>query len=280
VPFDFRKNFLVKSGDMLDLTKIDPSLTSGNVDKLTSEPILVANNKRLTELQTKLYAAQKESILIILQGMDAAGKDGVVTRIFGPLNPLGCETHSFKVPSEEESAHDFLWRVHKYVPAKGWIGIFNRSHYEAVLVERVHNLVPPKIWEKRYKQINDFEDILTENGTHIIKFFLHIDKNEQLERFKERLDDPSKQWKISNSDYSEREYWDDYQKAYEVALAKTSQPQAPWYVIPANKKWFRNLAISQIIADTMDDMKIAEPKVSVDIAEIKRKYHAASIGNK
>ncbi len=276
--FDFRAHCLVKPDTRPDLGKIDPNFTNEHIDKISSQPALEANSKRLTSLQQKLYAAHKQSVLIILQGMDASGKDGVVTHIFGPLNPMGCTAHSFKVPSAEESDHDFLWRIHKVTPERGWVSVFNRSHYEAVLVERVHELVSKGIWEKRYRQINDFEYMLAESGTRILKFFLHISKEEQLKRFAERLEDPSKQWKISDSDYSDRQNWDAYRLAYEDALTETSQAHAPWYVIPANRKWFRNLAVSQILADTMQEMNIAEPKVSVDIAAIRHKYHEAVNG--
>jgi PPK2 family polyphosphate:nucleotide phosphotransferase len=184
--------------------------------------------------------------------------------------------HSFKEPSAEELAHDFLWRVHRYAPAKGQVVIFNRSHYEDVLVVRVHGLVDRAIWSARYAQINDFEALLAASGTTILKFFLHISPEEQLARFKQRLDDPERRWKISESDYSERELWPQYLAAYEEAMEKTSTARAPWYVIPANHKWFRNLAISQIVADTMDEIGLALPAPRVDIAQISRRYHAAA----
>jgi len=192
------------------------------------------------------------------------------------MNPQGTSVVGFKQPSQVEAAHDFLWRAHLHAPGKGEIVIFNRSHYEDVLVVRVHKLVPQSVWSKRYELINDFEKMLTNNGTRILKFYLHISTKEQLERFKERLDDPGRQWKISESDYSERELWSDYVAAFEEAMERTSTKHAPWYVIPSNHKWFRNLAISQIIADTMDEMDLKLPTPHVDIAAIQRKYHAAA----
>jgi len=191
------------------------------------------------------------------------------------MNPQGCAVHGFKTPSAEELAHDYLWRVHRVTPAKGQVTIFNRSHYEDVLVVRVHDLVPKKVWSKRYDEINAFEQYLVENGTHVVKFFLHIDAAEQLARFKQRLDDPARHWKISESDYSERALWDQYQAAFEDALEKCSTERAPWYVIPANHKWFRNLAVSQILVETLDSLGMKMPPPRVDLAEIRAKYHAA-----
>ncbi len=212
---------------------------------------------------------------MVLQGLDAAGKDGAIRHIFSGVNPQGTSVVSFKQPSANELAHDYLWRVHAHTPAKGEIAIFNRSHYEDVLVVRVHELVSKAIWSKRYDQINDFETLLSESGTRIVKFFLHISQEEQLERFKDRLDDPNRQWKISESDYTERELWSDYMAAYEDMLSLTSTKIAPWYVIPSDRKWFRNLAISEIIADTLDDMDLTVPPPHVDIADIRRKFYAA-----
>jgi PPK2 family polyphosphate:nucleotide phosphotransferase len=197
------------------------------------------------------------------------------------LNPSGCVSTNFKEPTKEELAHDFLWRVHPHVPAKGSIAIFNRSHYEDVLVVRVHGLAPEKVWSKRYDQINDFERLITtENNTTILKFFLHISKEEQLARFKKRLDDPDRQWKISDSDYKEREYWGDYVEAFEDVLNKTSTEHAPWFIIPSNHKWFRDLAISQIIVRQMEEMNVQLPKPTVNIAEIRREYHQAQDGER
>jgi PPK2 family polyphosphate:nucleotide phosphotransferase len=191
------------------------------------------------------------------------------------MNPQGTFVSCFKEPSKVELAHDFLWRIHQRTPAKGEVAIFNRSHYEDVLVVRVHKLVPRKVWSERFELINDFERMLAENGTRILKFYLHIGPDEQLARFKQRLDDPARRWKISESDYSERELWPQYVEAYEDAIAQTSTKRAPWFVIPANHKWFRDLAISTIVADAMDDMGLELPAPRVDLADIRRKYHAA-----
>jgi PPK2 family polyphosphate:nucleotide phosphotransferase len=191
------------------------------------------------------------------------------------MNPQGTSVFGFKQPSKDEAAHDFLWRAHQRVPGKGQVAIFNRSHYEDVLVVRVHKLVPHSVWSRRYDLINDFETILSANGTTILKFFLHISPEEQLSRFKQRLDDPSRHWKISESDYSERQLWSQYMDAYEDAIELTSTKHAPWYIIPANHKWFRNLAVARIIADTMDEMGLQLPSTRVDIADMRRKYHAA-----
>jgi PPK2 family polyphosphate:nucleotide phosphotransferase len=191
------------------------------------------------------------------------------------MNPSGCNVASFKEPTKEELAHNFLWRIEAQTPRRGEVTIFNRSHYEDVLIVRVHDLVPKKVWSKRYQQINDFERRLVANGTHILKFFLHISKEEQLRRFEQRLDDPTKRWKISEADYSEREYWDEYEKAYEDAIAKCNPGDAPWFVIPSDHKWFRDLAISEIIVDAMKDLKIQVPEPIVNIEDIRRKYHSS-----
>jgi PPK2 family polyphosphate:nucleotide phosphotransferase len=211
----------------------------------------------------------------VLQALDAGGKDGTVNHVLSVLNPQGARVVGFKQPTAEELAHDFLWRVHPHVPAKGEIVIFNRSHYEDVLVTRVHKLIDKAVWEDRYKRIRQFEDNLVANGTHILKFFLHISKEEQLARFAQRLEDPQRNWKISESDYAERAYWDDYTAAFEDAIMATTTKSAPWFVVPANHKWFRNLAVYQIIADTMEGLHMAYPQPKVDLADIRRKYHAA-----
>ena len=231
--------------------------------------------ERIGELQSLLYADAQRALLIVLQGMDTSGKDGTVQHVLDAVNPAGVETVNFKEPSREELAHDFLWRVHKAVPRYGHIGVFNRSHYEDVLVVRVHKLAPRSVWSRRYALINDFESMLTKNGTQVLKFFLHISPDEQLARFRQRLEDPSRHWKISEADYSERKLWPQYQEAYEEAMAETSTKHAPWYIIPSNHKWFRNLAVSQIIADTMSEMGLKLPPTRVDIREIRRRYHAA-----
>jgi PPK2 family polyphosphate:nucleotide phosphotransferase len=231
---------------------------------------------RITHLQYMLYAEKKHALLIVLQGIDAAGKDGTCWHVMTAMNPQGTSVTGFKQPTEEQRRHDFLWRVHPHAPGLGEVAIFNRSHYEDVLVVRVHGLAPKKVWSARYALINDFEKLLADSGTTIVKFFLSISAEEQLERFKQRLDDPRRQWKISDSDYKERERWDDYIEAYEDMLEKCSTRHAPWYVIPSNHKWFRNLAISRIIADTLEDLGMKMPAPSVDLDLIRRQYHAAA----
>jgi PPK2 family polyphosphate:nucleotide phosphotransferase len=218
--------------------------------------------------------------LIVFQALDAGGKDGVIRRVMSAINPQGCRVTCFKQPTDEEADHDFLWRIHQATPAKGEIAIFNRSHYEDVLVARVHHLVPKKSWSKHYAHIHHFEQLLHDSGVHILKFFLHISKAEQLARFKERLDDPAKQWKISDADYQERQYWDEYQAAAEDALSACSTTPAPWFVIPANHKWFRDLAVSQIIVQALESLKMALPEPTVPLPQIRQQYHAAAAEEK
>ncbi len=272
---NYEKEFRVSPGSRVRLKQLDPNLTDKNENKKSAARKVAKLQQRLDELQFQLYAENKRSLLICLQALDAGGKDGVIRHVIGTMNPQGCRVASFKQPSSEELARDFLWRIEKQTPRQGEVVIFNRSHYEDVIVVRVHDLVPQKVWSQRYTQINDFERRLVANGTHILKFFLHISKEEQLERFKDRLDDPARHWKISEADYSERKRWDDYQTAYEDAIAKCSTEAAPWFVIPSDHKWFRDLAISHIIVETMEKMGIQVPKPTVDIADIRRKYHAA-----
>ena len=272
---DYRKLFRVKPGRKVQLDKLDPSGTG----KLASPDDAKDDAERyLTELarqQVLLYAEHKHSVLIVLQALDAGGKDGTIRHVFSGVNPQGVDVASFKQPTPLEAAHDFLWRVHPHAPRAGQIVIFNRSHYEDVLVTRVHKLVDKKTCARRCQHICDFEALLAQSGTTILKFFLHISKDEQLDRFAKRLDDPGRNWKISESDYSERQLWDDYVEAYEDAIRATSTDAAPWYVVPSDHKWFRNLVVSQIIADTMADLGLAFPAPSVNLADIRRKYHAA-----
>jgi PPK2 family polyphosphate:nucleotide phosphotransferase len=273
---DYREKFLVKPGKKVRLAKIDPSYTGKLASHEEAEPHIHKHLERLVKLQYLLYADGDQSLLVVLQALDAAGKDGVIRHIFSGVNPQGTSVYGFKQPSKVEADHDFLWRAHLRTPGKGEIAIFNRSHYEDVLVVRVHELVPEAVWSKRYDLINDFEKMLVQNRTRILKFYLHISPQEQLARFEQRLEDPSRQWKISESDYSERKLWQKYLTAYEDALALTSTKRAPWYVIPSNHKWFRDLAISEIIADTMEEMDLKLPPTRVNIADIRRKYHAAT----
>ena len=273
----YQEMFCIEHNSNLKLDKIDPDFKNKHEDKDSAEAEIAEHVDKMRELQYLLYAEGKRSLLVCLQALDAAGKDGTINHVLGAMNPQGCKVHGFKTPSKEELAHDFLWRIHACTPAKGEVVIFNRSHYESVLVERVHNLVPKEIWSERYDIINEFERGLVANGTHIIKIFLHISVDEQLRRFKQRIDDPARHWKISEFDYSERKLWDDYQKAYEDAISKTSTKHAPWYVIPSNHKWFRNLAVSNIIVDTLKSLDMKFPAPTVDIAKIRVQYHAAEV---
>jgi PPK2 family polyphosphate:nucleotide phosphotransferase len=274
---NYRKKLAVKPGSKIRLKHFDAGYHGKHESRESALAEIEENRQKMDELQFLMYAENKHSLLIVLQGLDAAGKDGVVRHVFTGMNPSGCLAVSFKEPTAKELAHDFLWRVHPHVPAKGAIVIFNRSHYEDVLVARIHGLVPKKIWSQRYDQINDFEQLIaTENNTTILKFFLHISKDEQLARFKKRLDDPTRQWKISESDYKEREYWGDYIKAFEDVLTRTSTEHAPWFIVPSNHKWFRDLAISQIIVRQMEAMGKQFPKPTVNLAEIRREYHQAA----
>ncbi len=275
---DFRKKFLVEPGSKVRLDKIDPSYTGKHASEADAKAATAKDLERLRDLQQRLYAEHRRALLVVLQAPDAGGKDGTVRHVFSGLNPLGASAHAFKEPTAEEQAHDFLWRVHKVTPAHGHVGIFNRSHYEDVLVVRVHELVPKEVWSKRYERINEFEKNLAQSGTRIVKFFLHVSREEQLRRFEQRLTDPKKQWKISEADYAERARWDAYVEAYEDALERCSTERAPWCVIPADHKWFRNLAVASIVADTLEEMDIQIPAPSVDIGEMRRKYHEAASG--
>jgi len=272
---DYRKKFLVERGSKVRLSKIDPSYAGKHEGQEKALPEIQKYVARMEKLQYLLYADGSQSLLVVLQALDAAGKDGVIRHVFSGMNPQGTFVFGFKQPSREEAAHDFLWRAHRRTPGKGEVVIFNRSYYEDVLVVRVHKLVPHSVWSKRYELINDFETMLARDNTTILKFYLHISPEEQLARFKQRLDDPSRRWKISENDYTEREFWPKYIDAYEDAIALTSTKRAPWYIIPSNHKWFRSLAISQIIADTMDEMGLKLPPTRVDITAIRRKFHAA-----
>jgi PPK2 family polyphosphate:nucleotide phosphotransferase len=217
-------------------------------------------NDKLEALQELLFAEHKHKVLIVLQAMDTGGKDGAIRRVFDGVNPAGVRVASFKAPTAEELDHDYLWRIHRQVPGKGEMVIFNRSHYEDVLVVRVHNYVPPEVWKKRFDQINEFEQMLAESGTTILKFYLHINKDEQKERLQARLDDPTKRWKFRLGDLEERKLWDNYMEAYEDVLSKTSTEYAPWYIVPANRKWYRDLVISSILVKTLEDLKMKYPE--------------------
>ncbi|MFC6633188.1 polyphosphate kinase 2 family protein [Microbulbifer taiwanensis] len=271
---NYFKQFRVKPGSRVQLSKIDTSFKGEHENHKSALPEIQQYDRKIRDLQYLMYAEQKHSLLICLQGRDAAGKDGTINHVLGAMNPQGCTVTGFKQPSAEEADHDFLWRCHKAVPRRGHVAIFNRSHYEDVLVQRVHKMVPRKVWSKRYEHINHFEKLLTDNDTLVLKFYLHIDPEEQLSRFKQRIDDPARHWKISESDYREASYWDEYTAAFEDALEKCSTDHAPWFVIPANHKWFRNLAISHIVTRALESLNMAFPAPTVDIESIRKKYHA------
>jgi PPK2 family polyphosphate:nucleotide phosphotransferase len=243
----------VKPGEKIKLKDFDPRYC-GDADKQSAAEKIEKLSKRLDELTYRLYAEHKRSLLLVLQGMDTSGKDGAIRHVMQSVSPLTVHVTAFKQPTVEELDHDFLWRVHGEVPRRGDIGIFNRSHYEDVLVVRVHQLVPKQIWEKRYDAINEFERLLVQEGTTIVKCFLHISKDEQRERLQERLTDPTKYWKFSAIDVKERALWDDYQAAYEDALTLCNTQHAPWHIIPADRKWYRNLRISQLLTNTLETM--------------------------
>ena len=263
------KHYLVKPGEKVDLDKIDPNDTyyfDGEKEEGKAE--LPKLNARMEELQELLYAEHKHKILIVLQAMDAGGKDGTIRHVFEGVNPQGVKVASFKVPTSIELAHDYLWRIHRHTPGKGEIVIFNRSHYEDVLVVRVHEFVPKSVWSRRYQHIRDFERILAEEGTTILKFYLHIDREEQKERFQARLDTPHKQWKFSMGDLKERKLWDNYMEAFQDALSETSTKWAPWHIIPANRKWYRNLIISRIIIEKLESLNMQYPQPEENLDDV------------
>ena len=272
---DYRDKFIVKPGQRLRLNDIDPSYKGHHETADAAVEETERYRPKLTRLQSLLYAEKRHSVLIVLQALDAGGKDGTINHVFATFNPQGTRVVGFKKPTDAELAHDFLWRIHPHTPAKGEIVIFNRSHYEDVLITRVHKLIEETVWAARFDRICEFEKGLAESGTTVLKFFLHISKDEQLSRFAERLEDPAHNWKISDSDYAERALWDDYITAFDDALSHTSTHHAPWFVIPANHKWFRNLAVSQIVADTIDQLGLSYPPPTVDLTEIRRNYHIA-----
>jgi len=257
------KKFKLADFSADDLGDFDGKKQKGN-EKLAE------NRADLVELQELLYSEHKHRLLIVLQAMDGGGKDGTIRSVFEGVNPQGVRIASFKTPTQPELDHDYLWRIHSQTPGKGEIVVFNRSHYEDVLVVRVHNLVPRDVWKKRYQQINDFERQLSEEGTTILKFFLNISLEEQKERFLERLEMPQKRWKFNPGDLDERKLWPDYMKAFEEAIQKTSTKWAPWYVVPANRNWYRNLVVSSVIVDTLKAMKMEYPNPAIDVEAFKK----------
>jgi PPK2 family polyphosphate:nucleotide phosphotransferase len=252
--------YLVRPGRPIDLGAVDPGDTRLAKDKAHADKRLQAMRSRLSELQEMLFAAGDRKVLIVLQGMDTSGKDGVIRHVASSFNLQGARIVSFKQPTPEELGHDFLWRVHQQVPQSGEIVVFNRSHYEDVLVVRVHELVPKNVWRMRYEQINAFERMLTETGTLVVKFFLHISKDEQRERLQKRLDDSTKCWKFKEGDLKERKLWRLYQRAYEDAISKTSTPRAPWHVVPANHKWYRDFVVASILVEALEGLRLQYPK--------------------
>jgi PPK2 family polyphosphate:nucleotide phosphotransferase len=274
---DYSKEFKVEPETKVKLKDMDSGYTGKHVSEKHAQADIQQYLAEISRQQYLLYADRTHSLLIVLQALDAGGKDGLVNHVMSAMNPQGTVVTGFKQPTAKDLDHDFLWRVHPHAPGKGEVAILNRSHYEDVLVVRVHKLVPKSVWSERYELINDFEKLLwKQNKTQVIKFFLHISKEEQLERFKKRLDDPARNWKISESDYKERELWDDYIEAYEEVFRETSTKNAPWYVIPSDHKWFRNLAVSQIIATTFQDMDLQMPKPQVNLEVIRKEYHRAA----
>jgi PPK2 family polyphosphate:nucleotide phosphotransferase len=254
------KQYLVKPGTKVYLSKWNPNDVGGFKGGKRAG---IAKNKKLNGkleiLQELLFAEHKHKVLVVLQAIDTGGKDGVIRRVFDGVNPAGVRVASFKAPTPDELEHDFLWRIHKEVPGKGEMTIFNRSHYEEVLVVRVHKIVPPVVWEKHYDQINKFERILAETGTTILKFYLHINLDEQKKRMQARLDDPTKHWKFRLGDLEERKLWPNYMEAFEDMLSKTSTEYAPWYIVPANRKWYRDLVISSVLVSTLEGLKMKYP---------------------
>jgi PPK2 family polyphosphate:nucleotide phosphotransferase len=269
------ENYRIKPGQEVLVKDFDPHETSNwKGDKASGLQRLEELKVELDQLQDVLYAESKHRVLIIIQAMDTAGKDGTIRSVFGGINPQGVRVASFKVPTAPEMAHDYLWRFHPVLPGNGEIVIFNRSYYEDVLVVRVHNFVPETTWQKRYQHINEFERMLTDEGTTILKFYLHIDAAEQKKRLLDRLIDPTKNWKFSSNDMKERTFWPAYMEAYQVALSKTSSEAAPWYLIPSNHNWYRNLMVASVIVATLKGLKMAYPTVTEDLAPFRKQLEA------
>lgn len=261
--------YLIKPHTKVSLHKLATDDDGGYKTKEAAAAVLVKHRDRLAVLQDVFYASQKHALLIVIQGMDCAGKDGTISHIFSGVNPQGCDVASFKVPTPLEARHDFLWRVHEQVPARGMIGIFNRSHYEDVLSPRVHKLISRKEVKERLENINAFEGMLADSGVVILKFFLHISQQEQTARLQSRIDTPDKHWKLSEADFKERKFWHEYEMAYNDLISASSHRHAPWFVIPSDHKWYRNVAISQILADAIDSLKLDYPAPTVDAKKIR-----------
>jgi PPK2 family polyphosphate:nucleotide phosphotransferase len=279
------KRFQAPAGKRFRLDRYDPADTAGERDRAVAEQRLAESVGELRDLQARLYAQDRWALLIVLQAMDAAGKDSTIAHVMSGVNPQGCEVHSFKAPSEEELDHDFLWRTSKWLPRRGHIGIFNRSYYEEVLVARVHPeilqrqklpivLVTKRVWDERFEDINAHERYLTRNGIVVRKIFLHVSREEQKRRFLARLDEPEKQWKFSMHDVDERKRWDDYMRAYEATIRATSTPHAPWYVVPADHKWYSRLVVSRIIIEALEGLDLeyptADPTLRNELGRVRR----------
>jgi PPK2 family polyphosphate:nucleotide phosphotransferase len=265
---DIINRLMVAEGKKINLQKLNPDYDS-SINEKKAEYILEQNlKKRMSDLQYRLYAERKKALLIVFQGIDASGKDSTIRHVISAFNPQSCTVKAFKEPTEEELSHDFLWRIHKSVPAKGEIVVLNRSHYEDIIQPRVHKTFQKSIWSQRYEHINAFEKCLSDNSTKIIKFYLHISKEEQRKRLEERMTDPSKQWKVSERDIKDRKFWNSYAAAYQDIISKCSKLWALWYIIPANKKWFRNLAVGLIIIDTLERMKPKFPKPATNLSKV------------
>ena len=264
------KHLCVKPGSEVDLESIDPEFCGG-LDKETARAQTAEDLQALEHLQQQLYAEDKRALLVVLQGIDTAGKDGVIRKVMTGFNPQGCVVTPFKKPAGEEVEHDYLWRVHKACPRRGEIGVFNRSHYEDVLVVRVHELVHGKRLERRYETINGFERMLTDEGTHVVKFFLWISQDEQKKRLQERLEDPEKNWKFSEADLKERALWKEYIEAFNIALGRCSTEHAPWWIVPANRKWFRDWMVARVLRTTLEGFKMEWPRTTLDLSKVKVK---------
>lgn len=269
---DLRNEHQIRPGKRPDLKKIDTEVSGPFDDKQDAKDFTAETVDEIRDLQYRMFVERKQSLLVVLQAPDAAGKDGLIRKVLGQMNPQGCRTYPFKVPSKREASHDFLWRIHRCTPATGMVSIFNRSHYEDVLVVRVEDLVPKKVWQQRYELINDFEKLLAAAGTRILKFYLHISPREQLERFKKRLDNPDKHWKLNTGDYQAREKWSDYREAYEDAIERCNADHAPWFVIPADRKWYRDASVASIVRATLKEMDPQLPPVDVDLDEVRQLY--------
>ena len=265
---DITNKLMVIEGKKINLQKLSPDYDF-SINEKKAEYVLKQNlKKRMSDLQYRLYAERKKALLIVFQGIDTSGKDSTIRHVISAFNPQSCTVKAFKEPTTEDLSHDFLWRIHKSAPAKGEIVIFNRSHYEDIIQPRVHKTIHKSIWSQRYEHINAFEKCLSDSSIKIIKFFLHISKEEQRKRLEERLNDPSKRWKVSESDIKDRKFWSSYTVAYQDIIKRCSNTWAPWYIIPANKKWFRNLAVGLIIVDTLERMKPKFPKPAINLSKI------------